>query len=1790
MSTCPDENLLARLLEGSLAPVEAAALDEHVDGCSACRGLLAALARGAGAPSLPRTEPDSNRETLPDRPGRGGAVLAPGTMVDHLRVRRLVGWGGMGEVYLARDTRLGRKVALKVLRANRLGSSDEVKRFLFEARTTARFSHPHIVTIHGVGEHEGNPYLALEFLDGQSLRQRLADGPLAPAEAIRIVRAVADALCEAHRHKILHRDLKPDNVLIPPDGRPRVVDFGLAHAVDDAAGAVAAEPEEAEEGDEFTSRGAGLRGTPAYLAPEQWTRQTCSEATDVWALGVMTYELLSGARPFAGRTPQELCAELQSPKSAPPLAVPGAQPGLVSLCARMLAKEPRGRPTAREVLEELDRITAEERRLPADESPFRGLLAFDERHAGAFFGREEEIATLLERLRNEPALPVVGPSGAGKSSFVQAGVIPRLRAQGPWIVLAMRPGYQPFQTLASRLVQAEARRDQEEVTPDPDRSRLLAERLSEEPGLLGLELQRLAAERRAQVLLFVDQLEELATLVADEGVRRRFMRAVCAAADDPCEPVRVIMTLREDFLAGLAREREARDALGHLMVVGSPGPDALRQILSEPVRAAGYAYDDPTLVDDMLSAVRAEPVCLPILQFAARQLWEARDPARRLLLRDAYEQSGGVAGALARHADRTLEGLTARQVGLARVLLLRLVTPERTRRVLDERTLGEGLGGEAAEVVERLVRARLLSARKPQGEGESTGRGEAELELAHESLIHSWGRLARWIEESREELAVLAEVNQAARLWQRRGRDEELWRGEALAEARRILGRGSTPLPEVVSRFLEAGARRERRRIQRLRLLGVALVVAVALVALVFAAKERQARHQQEVAERERSVAQREGARASLARGELTEARAKLRSALETEDSTAARALWRELAEQPLRWRRELPSSGNALAVSPDGRLLAVASTDTSLRILDLASGGDRAVLRHEDQVFAVAFAPGGRELASATFSGKLWLWTLDGGRRRELGTHASAVTTIAFDRHGRRLASAGWDRSIRVWDLAGGGPPVTLAVDVDRIYDLAFSDPGDRLACAGESPTVRIYRLSAGALATPEPLRLDGHRGAVHSVVFLAGERVASGGVDRRVRIWRMGASGGAVVERSIDARATVRKLAASGGRLAAACSDGAIRIFGLTPPAPERTLLGHLGDVNDLAFVPGGRLLVSAGWDQSVRLWDPGAESAAPSEGSWASAVLGIAFSPDGATLAAGRADGTTRLMETATGRELTRLGGHRQRVSAVGFSPDGRLLATASWDQTVRLWELERRVTIKTLAGHSANVLSLAFSPDGERLATGSSDKTVRLWRVRSGELETTLAGHGSLVWDVAFSPDGELLASSSADRSVRIWEVATQRLRRVLAGHEAGPVYGVAFRPDGEELASGGADRTIRLWPSPCFRTSDGPCVSRRAGPLAGRVYWLGYSPDGTSLGLPLSDGRALLRASGAARSHVLEGHRAEVNYLRFAPRGELLGTSSDDGTVRLWRAEGSPVWRTRALVGRPPRLLSHLGWRELARGEPARVPPATWVRAVEAARLARQQRDGVCLQRLDGAVERWSLTGDRRHFESRPLPGPAEVWPHHDGCLSLARGRLVHHGPAGDRVLGERIDAVSSGERILVARGAAVEELDRQGAAHRRFTARGGVALLAQLPAGVLVGHRDGSLELRSGAGQARPLQLLSTVAATRAAAGPGTTALVGFSDGQLGLWDTRDGALLARFAIHGPVSELMVEEGVALTASELGHGRRLDLRVFERSYCALLREVWASVPFVWEGGRAVPRSPRANHLCVGQVQ
>jgi hypothetical protein len=842
---CPPEDTFVMVLEGRARAAAAADFHRHVEQCGACGALFKAMA--AAGPAVPvravaahtpvsGTQPTAwagDAEESHDR-----IEIGPGARIHQYELIRELGRGGMGMVWSARDTKLGRRVAMKFL----LNASRGVaERFLTEARATAQCSHDNIVIIHEVDEVDDTPYMVLEFLEGETLRDVIgtfgARARLPPSRVVELVLPIARALARAHELGIVHRDLKPENVFVTTAGQVKVLDFGIAKALGKADRVSVDQLGDTTSGRLHITREGTMLGTLPYMSPEQMGVDEVDDRTDLWALGIMMFEMLAGRHPIVPLTVEALLANATAvgPMTSIRDLVPDLADGLAAVVDGCLQKRKSERiARAADLAAKLEDLLPGRhgRRLAEGESPYPGLTAFQEADADRFFGRARDVVRMVARVRELPITGVVGPSGVGKSSFVRAGLGPALKASGErWDVITLRPGRQPLAALAS-VVQRLTTRAGPSVLEFEEGE--LVERLRSEPGHAGTLLRTRARQTSGHILLFVDQLEELYTLVAEATERRAFTAALAAIADDAAAPVRVVVSMRSDFLDRVAEDPQLVEELSRgLVFLPPPDRDGLREALVEPVEMVGHRFESSAMVEDMLEALEGTPGALPLLQFAAAKLWDARDRKRRLLTVSSYNAIGGISGALATHADGVVAAMNASAQKLTQKIFRRLVTPERTRAIVEFVDLHE-LASDRAEVgrvIDQLVAARLLVV-QTRGDG-----GGGSVEIVHESLIDRWPMLHRWLEEDQEDAAFLAQLAAAAKQWDGKGRPAGLlWRGEAMEEARRWQALRPRELPARDRAFLDAVLALARRgeRARRAALIGAfALLGAIAAGAFV---------------------------------------------------------------------------------------------------------------------------------------------------------------------------------------------------------------------------------------------------------------------------------------------------------------------------------------------------------------------------------------------------------------------------------------------------------------------------------------------------------------------------------------------------------------------------------------------------------------------------------------------------------------------------------------------------------------------------------------------------------------------------------------------------------------------------------------------------------------------------------------------------------------------------------------------------------------------------------------------
>ncbi|WP_399138410.1 NACHT and WD repeat domain-containing protein [Streptomyces sp. NBUA17] len=1092
---------------------------------------------------------------------------------------------------------------------------------------------------------------------------------------------------------------------------------------------------------------------------------------------------------------------------------------------------------------------------PGVPPPYVGLRPFREQDSEWFFGREQLVQDLAERLERLRFVVVVGASGSGKSSLLRAGLVPRLRQAAT--VVVMTPGPRPVEECAVRLGALAG------VPPGA-----LYEELRQDPATLDRVLRQVAARspERDDVVLVVDQFEEVFTLCRDDAERQCFVAALVDAGPAAGGRCRVVLGVRADFYAHCVRDPLLPQAMRDAQVpVGPMGLDELRRAVVSPARRAGLTVEG-ALLASLCAQAQGQAGMLPLLSHGLLETWRRR--RGNALTLDAFEATGGLTGGLARTAEYFHDQLPSAQQQVARQIFLRLTAlgegTEDTKRPTSLEEL-RGLadqadGDDVVAVLERAARARLLTL------------DHERVELAHEALIRCWPRLHGWLTEDREALRTLRRLTDAAQAWQTLGRDPgALYRGARLATAA-TLDRASLSVAE--REFLdasraaadreEAAARRSVRRLRRLTaLLTVFLLTAAA--ATVYAVRA------QDTATRQRNIALSQ---------KVAEQAAALRS---TNPALAARL---GLAAYRL-----------APTTEARGSLLSTFATPYATRLTS-----------HTDNVNAVAYRADSRTLVTGSNDRTARLWDVaDPHRPRPLATltgHTEKVSHAAFSPDGRTLATAGWDDTVRLWNVSRPSRPRAAAVlrgHTDDVNAVAFGPDGTILATAGTDGTVRLWDVTDPSRPrTTAVLPAGGADAAVVSVAFSPdGRTLAAAGFDNAVHLWTLDASGGAGRATTLTGHtAAVSWLAfgPDGKTLASSGWDRTVRLWDLTGPgrpAPLATLTAT-DRLRSVAASPDGHTLAGASLDHTVHVWDIG-DPHRPKRrtvltGHTAAAVF-VAFSPDGRTLASAGDDRTVRLWDLP----LPALHGHNDAVCAVAFASGGRTLATAGHDRTVRLWDvadLHHPRTQATLTGHTDAVCGVAFAPGGRTLATAGYDRTVRLWDVtvpRHPSTQATLTGYGDHVNTVAFSPTGHVLATADLAGAVRLWDVTDARHPRELASVTAhtGGANAAVFSPDGTTLATGGWDRRLRLWDIGDLRHPRERATSPR---LPDGVNAVTFHPDGTTLATTEFGGTTRLwRTAGnhLDQTAALDDHVGDAYSPAFSPDGTTLATTGADGIACLW---------------------------------------------------------------------------------------------------------------------------------------------------------------------------------------------------------------------------------------------------------------------------------------------------------------
>jgi len=1458
------------------------------------------------------------------RPEEIGIEDLSGRAIRGYALGERIGKGGMGVVYRAVQSIVEREVAVKIILPQYANHPDFIRRFEAEAQLVARLEHPHIVPLYDYWREPNIAFLVMRLLRGGSLQKLLEEGPPALEMTLRIMEQIGSALGIAHRVGVIHRDLKPANILLDEDQNAYLSDFGIAKNLGNP-------------NLEDLTQADAILGSPAYISPEQIRSEFVRPQSDIYCLGVVLYELLTGQTPFSGPTPIDIMHQHLSAPLPPLAARRSGLPGtLDAVIERATFKDPLERyPDVDSLLADLRKAIHGEMIAPkaitqmvelppltAADNPYKGLRAFGESDAADFFGREALIQQLLVRLGEggdlSRLLAVVGPSGSGKSSVVRAGLVPALRRGGlpgseNWYVVELRPGPHPFEEIEAALLR---------IAVNPPAT-LLDQLREDKRGLLRAVRRCLPDDPAIELVMVIDQFEEMFTLVEDEATRAHLLDSLVTAALDERSRVRFVLTLRADFTDRPLQYVDLGELMRQRMEIVLPmTSDELERAIVGPADRIGLQVE-PELAAAIIRDVEGQPGALPLLQYALTELFERRQG--RLLTKTAYRAIGGVMGALGRRAEEVYAALDPSGQETARQLFLRLVTlgegvEDTRRRVL--RSELESLASPIpnsqslmSNVIEAFGKSRLLSFDR-----DPTTRGPT-VEVAHEALLREWKRLREWLDASRADVRLQRLLAAAAAEWRNASCDLSfLLQGSRLAQFEGWAAGTTLALIQDERAFLDASlaerqkreaeeAARQRRELEaaqklaetekrraeeqaraasKLRQRAVYLTVALAVAAVLATAAAVFAR---QANENTRIATSRELAAAAVNNLQVDPERSvllALQGLSQAYTLEAENALHKSLPALHLlgTWRGHT-NMVQSVAVSPDGARVAGAGLDGTVIIWDAASGKELLKFSaHTEHTLWVTFSPDGKRIATASADKTAKVWDAATGKELlVLAGHAEAVNGVVFSPDGARLATASGDATAKIWDATLGKELLTLSgheaaaragsLHPGGVVDIVFSPDGKRLATGGADGTARLWDIASGQSL----LVISGHTNEIFIAFSPDGKRLATAGYDGLVKVWDV--SPGASVEQPlllINHEQPARSLAFSpdGSRLAAASQDGAARVWHAASGKKLLVLVGHAGMIDDVTFSPDGARLVTSSEDKTVKMWDlsPGRE--------WLTVDGGLPiFSPDGKRLATDL-NGIT-LWDSVSGQALVTLPIHQDPfIANAAYSPDGTRLATASWDGTAKVWDTSSGQELFTLTGHTNRVWEVNFSPDGTRLVTASEDGTAKVWDAASGRELFTLSGHTEMLQGIAYSPDGKLIATASWDDTAKVWDATTGReLFTLDAGAD---LTDIAFSPDGTRVAASGNNATATVW---AISTGKGQKLFTLIGHTA-LIPRIAFSPDGKYVATASFDGSAKVwDATSGQEWLTLSAGLDQLSDVAFSPDGTRLATGGFEGRVRVY---------------------------------------------------------------------------------------------------------------------------------------------------------------------------------------------------------------------------------------------------------------------------------------------------------------
>ncbi|ODA29612.1 WD40 repeat domain-containing serine/threonine protein kinase [Planctopirus hydrillae] len=1460
-------------------------------------------------------------------------------------VIRILGEGGMGVVYEARQTSVDREVAVKMLKSASAKNERQRQKFLAEAVVTGDLEHPNIVPIYDVGSaKDGSLFYSMKKVQGTPWLKVISKKSL--IENLEILLKVADAVAFAHARGVIHRDLKPENVMLGEFGEVLVMDWGLA------------QPSAAFRRKDSIVENTTMGGTPAYMAPEMATGPITkvTPQSDVYLLGAILFEILTDMPPHAGKTAMKcLMAAARNE------IVETDQEGeLIAIALKAMATDPNDRyqsvmdfqASIREYLSHSESVQMTVR--AEDDLSEAGRLGGYEGFAKALFGFEEAVELWDGNLRAK--------QGERKARLAYAN-------------FAIEKG---DYDLAKSLLHPTDAEHQPLI-------KLIDEAVAEREG----RQQRIRLLRRTASVL-VGAVVVVVT-IAFFWIRAEANRAMLAEKEATKQRDVAVKNEQEAKLArddAEARRKEAELAKEQAIIARTAAQTAemqAREAQSVSERERAKAELARMAAEKAKASEEYEAYIARIGLASAKINENAFATAKELLLdcptylrnwewgrlmhlcsqQSKQIQAGSPLDALDIQHEKGLFA-TGGWDGTARIFQLKDGAPKSVLKTQGQyvhavafQPQGDliALGGSEAGAylqlwsVESGERVRIL---KGHADGvlsvEFSRDGKQLLSTSYDKSIRLWD----------------VETGEVVRTFE--GHNWWVWSARFSPDGKRIVSAGQDGI--VLVWDVESGRH---------------LPPFTGHEGPVFTATFDPSGKYVASGGYDRTI--QIWSPANIQPFDFR------RVAEEVEESSE-KALLELSAEQRSEAKILKGHEGavRALHFSRDGGLLLSGAQDNTARLWELPQGRATLVLRgHDGWVRACDFSLGDRQILTASYDSTVCEWSTDRYEEfrvlngRVFEGHEDAVLSAAWAPNQQSIVTAGRDRTARTWNVETGDKQLQFKEGHEFLASKAiFFDGGKRLATAGVDNTLRLWEVETGSqtkllehtgrsaafdistdgkwlvtgsdrkvvvlrdLSTLETIfELTGHQHEPTAVAISPdGKTILSGDLRGRILLWSR-ETGGLLGKLDGHSRRVQKILYATDGRKAySASADNTVAVWDLGSMAEIRpAVMKHPESVLTMALSPDGKQIVTSAADNTLRLWST-ADSRLVSEYRLPEGMVNsLEISRDGRLLAIANAEtrqaeilvlpGFKRipmemggsvvdlkkrgalLWAVAFGPEaetLMTIGGTDARlwnlrdgremmsfspngvVASARYSPDNQWIVTSSWDNSVKVWKAATGESMVRLeGGHTSAVNMASFSPDGELILTASDDGTAKLWNWKDAppKVVKVLGLHTGRVRSAIFNHDGSRIVTTSSDKTARLWDTTTGECLQIFQGHEW-PVLSAALSDDGKLLLTGSEDKTARLW-----NVATGKELFVLAGHTA-PVTSVDISPDATRLLTGSQDETVKLWDTRTSNEILtLSRHTQDVTSVAFSPDGRQILTGSRDGTAIIWLAR---EWRDEAKNG------------------------------------------------------------------------------------------------------------------------------------------------------------------------------------------------------------------------------------------------------------------------------------------------